>query len=156
MTPELKRRVLSLLMKFPTETEVKPTLNNFGPGERQYSNTNKMIAKQLGVTERTVKAYISSIAKSWDIKEKDGLQQRQRIVYLEAMRAGLVPPLQQKASGRSPPDEVTVIADVYAQHEMTCKKCSASFELCDDGLRLMKQFQDALHAVLNARGKKVT
>ena len=115
MTPELKRRVLSLLMKFPTETEVQSTINNFGgdPGERQYSNTNKMIAKQLGVAERTVKAYVSSIAQKWGIEGRDGLVMRQRIVYLEAMHAGLVPPLEM-----SPKEALNQLADCFVQRRL--------------------------------------
>src|ERR1017187_2465303 len=115
LTPELKRRVLSLLMKFPTETEVQSTINNFGgdPGERQYSNTNKMIAKQLGVAERTVKAYVSSIAQKWGIEGRDGLVMRQRIVYLEAMHAGLVPPLEM-----SPKEALNQLADCFVQRRL--------------------------------------
>ena len=111
MTPELKRRVLSLLTRFPTESEVKLTKNM--SGELQYSNTNKMIAKQLGVAERTVKAYVARIAKSWGIEGRDGLVMRQRIVYLEAMHAGLVPPLEM-----SPKEALNQLADCFVQRRL--------------------------------------
>lgn len=51
------------------------------------------------------------------------------------------------------PSEVVTTAEAYAVHQLSCTTCSHGCKLCDEGMRLMKEFQDALHGVTNTQPK---
>lgn len=52
------------------------------------------------------------------------------------------------------PDDVVTTAEEYARHQAACDVCKQDTEMCDEGLALMRMFQDALNAMLSARHTK--
>jgi len=81
-----QQQVLDLLMQFPCEY-VRCGTNGV---QAIRCNTDKLIARKLGMAERTVKKVLHLIAKRYGIKGNRFIV-RQRIVYLEAIRRGLIP-----------------------------------------------------------------
>ena len=48
-----------------------------------------------------------------------------------------------------PNEEVITAAHLFAAHSFNCKVCSVDgYECCEKGLRLLKQFHEALNATL--------
>jgi hypothetical protein len=88
-----EENVLDLLMTFPVAPDTWKGVNSSGPYEQGTSNSNRWIASELGIAERTVKQYVTRIGKKYGVRRGGRFLLRNRIVYMEAIRRGLVVPV---------------------------------------------------------------